>query len=392
MMLTTGGRSVHIAALGLWLILAGPVDAQDVKLTQVSARLGHQFSVISGLRELPDGRLLVSDGIDNVLVRVDLATQRMDTIGRAGQGPGEYRSPDALFSLPGGGTLLVDLGNGRLSVFDGAGKYQESMPISRGTPGSSSGFSLIVPRATDNQGRVYFQPLGGNPGADSGMIVRWDRGTGAFDSVARVKLPAVITKTSGSPDNQRTSQRQPVYPVQEAWSVAADGRVALVRAPAYRVDWVPSAGPRTVGAPISSVAVPIGNAEKKEFFAEQAANGLSVSISNENGNVSMQFSRGRRAGADDDDDQPKLDSEEWPAAKPAVSGLVITDLAGRLWVERSVPAGAARIYDVIGPDAKVARRVTLPVGRRLIAVGARGLYVRHIDSDGISYLERFDLR
>lgn len=384
-------RRYLLVAAAVLLGAAGPLPGQARVLAKAAARLNHQFSTISGLRELPDGRVLVADGIDDVVLRVDLASQKMDTIGRAGRGPGEYKSPDALFPLPGGATLLVDLGNARMAVIDGGGRFKETFPIAQGQPGGRPGaVPLIFPRGTDGRGLIYFQPVGGDPRADSGAVVRWDRTSARFDTVAHVKLPAMVVKSSGSANNQRQSQRQKPYPVQDSWTVAQDGRVALLRAPVYRVDWVGPAGTRVVGKPIPTSPVPVRDAEKKEYLAEAAANGLSVSVQNVNGQVSMAFSRGRQ-GRDDDSDEPGLGGQEWPATKPQASGLSVAAPDGQLWVERSVPAGGARTYDLIGKSGEVAGRVTLPVGRRLVAVGSRGVYVRHIDSDGINYLERYDL-
>lgn len=376
----------------LWpigLMFGSGAAAQEIRLVKPSARLAHQFSTIGGVRELADGRVLVADGIDNVVLRADLMTQKVDTIGRSGQGPGEYQAPDALFPLPNGATLVVDLGNARLSIFDGAGKYRESIPIAQGQPGQGA-FALVFPRSVDAQGRIYYQPLGGGPRADSGVVVRWDRAAAKFDTLARVKLPPMITKESGGPNNRNTRQRPVPYPPQDAWTAAVDGRIALVRAPNYRVDWVSPAGTRTVGKPLAAGLVPIRDAEKKEYLADQAANGLSVSMENNNGRVSMRMSRGRTDG--DADDNPDLNATEWPATKPAASGLLVSGPDGRLWVERSVPAGAARVYDVVGPDGTVVNTVTLPAGRRVVALGVRGVYVRQIDADGINYLERYDLK
>lgn len=378
-----------LALLVAALTLGSRGAAQDLTLAKPAARLGHQFSTIGGVRELADGRVLVADGIDNVVLRVDLATQRIDTIGRSGQGPGEYKAPDGLFPLPDWATLVVDLGNARLTIFDGAGKYLESIPIAQGQPGRG-GFALVLPRAVDALGRIYYQPFGGGPGADSGAVVRWDRTSGKFDSVARVKLPPMITKESGGPNNRNTRQRPVPYPSQDAWGVAPDGRVALVRSPAYRVDWVPPSGPRTVGKVVPAPAVPIRDAEKKEYLADVAANGLSVAMENNNGRVSMRMSRGRAENGPNE--EPDLSGPEWPASKPAATGLVATGPDGRLWVERSVPAGGPRIYDVFGPAGTVVGQIQLATGRRLVALGARGVYVRHIDGDGINYLERYDLK
>jgi len=376
-------------ALLLGLVPGAHGMAQEIKLVKPAARLTHQFSTIGGVRELADGRVLVADGIDNVVLRADLSTQKVDTVGRSGQGPGEYKAPDGLFPLPDEATMVVDLGNARLSVFDGAGKYRESIPIAQGQPGRG-GFALVLPRAVDAKGRIYYQPMGAGPRADSGVVVRWDRAAAKFDTIARVKLPPMITNESGGPNNRNVRQRPMPYPPQDLWIAAPDGRVALVRAPVYRVDWVSASGVRTVGKPIPVTLVPIRDPEKKEYLAEQAANGLSISMENVNGRISMRMSRGRATG--EDDDSPDLTGAEWPAAKPAASGLLIAGLDGRIWVERSVPAGAARTYDIIGPDGAVSAKVTLPAGRRVVAIGARGVYARHVDPDGINYLERFDLR
>lgn len=383
---------MRYTVLALVAAVAAPATApaQMKTLSRANARLDHQFSAISGLRELPDGRVLVTDGIDDVLLRVDLSTRKIDTVGRSGRGPGEYKSPDGLFQLPAGSTLMVDLGNARMAVIDAAGRFRETVPIAQGQPGGGRGqVPLVFPRATDAQGRIYFQPVLGGPRSDSGVVVRWDRSAGRFDTVATVRLPAMVTKSSGGPNNQRQSQRQQPYPVQDSWTVAPDGRIAVVRAPAYRVDWVAN-GARTVGRPIAATPVPVRDAEKKEYLAESAANGLSIRMENVNGRVSMAFSRGRQ-DRDGDDDEPDLSGEEWPATKPVATGLAVVAADGRLFVERSVAAGAARQYDLIGKSGELLGQVSLPVGRRLVAVGTRGLYARHTDADGINYLERYDL-
>jgi hypothetical protein len=381
-----------------WIVLAlamagvvGPAAGQDQQLTKPAARLSHQFSSISGLQELPDGKVLVADGIDQILVRADLATQRLDTIGRAGQGPGEYKSPDQLFPLPQGGTLLVDLGNGRLTVFDRGARYQESIPIAQGSAGPRpGGLRLILPRAIDDQGRIYYQPGGADPGADSGAVIRWDRTAGRHDTVARVKLSPMVTKTSGGPNNRGVTQRPPPYPLQEGWTATQDGRVALIRVASYRVDWVLPNGSRVAGNPLTPASVPIRQPEKKEYLEDLAANGLSVQVQNVNGQVSMSLRRGR---ADSDrEEADAIAATEWPATKPPTTGLYLTAPDGTLWIERSVAAGAARVYDLVNGSGLLVRRVSLPVGRRAVAVGIRGLYARHLDDNGIAYLERYDLK
>ncbi len=380
------------ATLVVGVILGGsPLLAQELKLTKPAAALKHQFSSITGFRELPDGRVLVADGVDQALIRADLASQQLDTIGRVGQGPGEYKAPDLLVPLPGGATLVTDLGNARLTVFDAAGKYQESIPIAQGGIGPGGGtLRLLLPRGSDTQGRLYYQPAGADPRADSSVVVRWDRSSGKTDTVARVKLPKLITKTSGGPNNRNVRQRPPPYPAQEGWVVADDGRVALIRVGGYRVDWVLPNGSRVVGKPIPAPAIAVGTPEKKEYLEDQAANGLSVQMQNVNGQVSMSFSRGRQQN--DDADEQQLDGPEWPGTKPPTSGIYLAAPDGSVWVERSVAAKGARTYDVVGQQGQLVRQVVLPAGRRAVGIGAKGLYAKYVDDNGVSFLERYDVK
>jgi hypothetical protein len=62
-----------------------------------------------------------------------------------------------------------------------------------------------------------------------------------------------------------------------------------------------------------------------------------------------------------------------------------------LWVERSVPAGAPRTWDVFDSGGRITFRVVLPQGRRLLAVGRAGLYLAAVNADGLEALERYQL-
>jgi hypothetical protein len=107
-------------------VLSAPLSAQDVQehaLAGPEATFPEGFSRLSGMRELADGRVMVADGLGQVLVIADLASGAADTIGAEGQGPDEYREPDGLFVLPGDSTLLVDLGNGRLTAIAPDGSF-----------------------------------------------------------------------------------------------------------------------------------------------------------------------------------------------------------------------------------------------------------------------------
>jgi hypothetical protein len=380
---------MRIPALSALAALAAPLASQQIpvlRLTKPEARLNHEFSAISGLRELPDGRVLVSDGIDETVLRIDLRTGKVDTLWRSGSGPGEYKSPDLLFEVP-GGTMLVDLGNARLSFYDAALKYQESMPIARGEPGL--GMTMVMPQVVDAQGRIYTQaimrdPAGGR--ADSGAVLRFDRVKGTLDTVAKLKMGEVEISQSGGPNNRSMSMRPVPLSPEDEWGVGPDGRVAIARASNYALEWVGGGKPTVKGPANPFKPVPIRDADKKEY-GQDMSNGLSIMVQNDNGRMSVRMGRGGLRGRDRDE-QEALQNFKWPDTKPAARAVMVAP-DGTAWVERHVAAGTPREYDLFGPDGKLRKQVVLPAGRRLVGFGKGVVYLRETTADELLYLERY---
>ncbi|MFC1661141.1 hypothetical protein ACFL3S_06765, partial [Gemmatimonadota bacterium] len=142
------------------------------------------FSYLTGVRELPDGSVLAADPLSQVLVRANLSTGAADTLGRVGAGPEEYRQPDHVLPFPGDSTLLVDLGNGRLTVLDSSGSFVRTLSMTQ--PSEDGGLNLLHPRFVDSRGRLY-EVRGRSREAgppDSAAVARIDPGTRQADTVA----------------------------------------------------------------------------------------------------------------------------------------------------------------------------------------------------------------
>ena len=164
---------------------------------------------------------MVADGLGQVLVIADLASGAADTIGAEGQGPDEYREPDGLFVLPGDSTLLVDLGNGRLTAIAPDGSLSAKPRRSRSPP--NAGLLLVLPRATDSGGGIYFQQMGGMDAGrglpDSAAVVRFDRASGAYDTLALVKMPESKVSESGGGNDRNVMMRPVPLSAEDAWGV-----------------------------------------------------------------------------------------------------------------------------------------------------------------------------
>lgn len=180
-----------------------PLSAQifDQRLTGPVVTFPESFSTVAGLLELPGGRVLLSDGLGQALTVLDMAAGTADTIGRVGAGPEEYRQPDGIFPLPGDSILLVDLGNARLTPIGPDLGSGETGPIAPGGMRMGGGsMTMRIPRAVDSRGRVYLQggmPMRpGPPLPDSSFILRWDRLTGAVDTMGRAQSTSRVSTES----------------------------------------------------------------------------------------------------------------------------------------------------------------------------------------------------
>ncbi|MCY3545972.1 MAG: hypothetical protein F4Z31_15845 [Gemmatimonadetes bacterium] len=365
---------------------------QPVALGEAEAVYDESFSVVSTVREMPDGRVLVADALGQVLVRLNLDAGTADTLGRVGEGPEEYRQPDAVWPLPGGKTLLVDLGNGRLTELGPELEFGDTRPYAIGEIGPGRELVLAIPQAVDDRGRLYFRSFGrmggGELASDSAYILRLDLESEVVDSVGRIKLAGTTTRTSGGPNNQNTSVSPIPLSAADAWGVAADGRVVIVRSGDYHVDWISSGGDVVSGPAVAYEAVRIRRGKQEEWAhaRSETGGGLGISLSVSNNAMVMTASRG---GTSNDDD---LDQYEWPDVAPAFYGRPVpVDPAGRAWVRRHLEAGEQPRYDVFDGVGEREMVVQLPPERRIVGFGDGKVYVVRMDEYGLQYLERYAL-
>ncbi len=376
------------AVVGQWSPAAAQVP--EFRLTKPEATLSQEFGMVRGVRELADGRVLVADGAGGIVAVVDFANGTADTIGREGRGPGEYRQPDAVFGMPGDSTLLVDLGNGRLTMIGPDFAFGATSPIMQGEPRPGM-LSIRLPQGTDSKGRLYYQAAGRmRPNGslrDSAAILRWDAATETEDTVAVVKLEDLEVQRSGGPNNQSVSMRPKPMSPRDGWAIGWDGRIGIVRAADYHVEWVKADGRVVTGEPVDYKPVKVGSAEKEAYLEDMGRGGLMIGVENENGQVRASFRRGPgRRGA------PQADDLEWPGVMPAFQAAsVYVTPWGELWVARSMPAGRAPTFDVFDGNAQLARRIVLPEGRRIVGFGKNAVFAVRVDEFDLNWLERYQV-
>lgn len=367
--------------------MAASGDGQAVSLGAPTGEFPDDFGAVQTVRELDDGDVLVADPLGGALYRVDFESGQRTQVGSEGQGPEEYRQPDAVWTLPGDSTLLVDLGNGRMTALAPDLSFGETSPLSAGDP--RSGMVVAIPQAVDAAGRVYARSLGMGAGAppDSGSVLRVTRGTFEVDTAATFKLQDMSVTRSGTADNQNVSVSPVPLSAEDAWGVAPDGAVVLARTSNYSVEWHAADGSVTRGPATPYDVISIGTAEKEEFLRAQGQSGGGIGISVEMGPSGMQmsFGRGGQGGGDQ-----SINDYTWPESKPPFySGRIPVDPMNRAWVQRHVQAGAPATYDVFDRSGERVATFELPHASRVVGFGAESVYVVEPDEFDLNYLKRY---
>lgn len=375
------------------ILAALPAAAQQVPtraLTAPDAQFEQPFDAVLAIRELASGKVLVTDLGPKTLLLADLATGEQVTVGRNGQGPGEYQFPGELFPFRGDSVLLVDRVGRRVLVVSPEGKLGRSIPFPEGLSG------LPDARGADRQGRIYFQgsPFRGEPGGgmevggtlpDSVPLIRWDPATKKIDSLTRVKIPAIKVQVSGGQNARTVMMRNQPFAPSDEWIVTPEGRVAIARVGDYHIEWLGTGAP-VRGAPVRHEPLKVAAADRQIFLdgMRNSRNRITVSV----GGPGPSGGRNNQGNG-----QPQISEKDfdWPEVKPPFPSRALQFAPeGQLWVTRSTSArDSTPVYDLFDAGGKLTGRVTLPLGRRMVGLGKGVVYAVRTDEDGLQWLERY---
>lgn len=388
-------RTALLLLVPAGLVPAGLVaqQAPTVRLDKPLATLPAEWTSVAGVRELRDGRVIVLDYREQVVKLADFAAGSATLVGAKGSGPGEYVMPTGLYALPGDSSLVYDEANFRGVAIDGRGKPTGILTISVGNgPRPFIGAFGEV----DAAGRAYAGSPQPNAAGDF-PIERLDRASGKLDTVGFFSRKngecAVGRGGSGPPARGATGVGRsargggssvPFVAIEE-WAVSSDGRVAVVCANPYRVRIRAANGAMLEGPAIPYDRVKITSAEKEAWRAERAEPVATI-----------RFGPGgtRSAGFE----KPRVqEPDEWPDQLPPFTTqrtfrrVATFSPDGMLWIRRATAANAPPQYDVIGRDAKLAYRVTMPPRTRIVGFGQKGIYAIQMDDDDLERLQVYRL-
>ncbi|MEQ1694008.1 MAG: hypothetical protein ABMA00_22145, partial [Gemmatimonas sp.] len=218
---------------------------------------------------------------------------------------------------------------------------------------------------------------------DSVRIVRWDpRAPGDAPVVA------IVQGTRYRKDRSPALQpRMPMvgYASQDSWAVVPNGALAIVRATPYHVEFRAPGRAPVVGPSYTTTTRLVTTGDKKRFIRE-FSDGSATSGRGPNGGL------GHAPKITDAEVARMVGTAEWAERFPPFdASTVLAGADGRVWVGAPLLPGASPRYDVFDQTGKRVMQVELRAGRRLVHVGARGVYAVFEDADGVQVLERYRL-
>jgi hypothetical protein len=374
-----GVRHIAVPCLGIsWLLatLAATSEAQPtVVLERRAAVMRETLSQIRGVRELSDGRVIISDWIEQRLIITDSSLARPRDIGRIGAGPGEYRLPAGLLPMAADSTLLVDMGNARLAVIAPTGVITRS--ISPARPG------MGAPGGIDAAGRIYYtvpawsRETSALP-ADSVELFRRDQRTGRDERLAVVKGITMARPPGGV----RSSPGFPMvaFAPQDVWAVSPSGTLIVVRSGDYRVQSISSTGIRG-GPSYREPTDPVRPADRTAFVRAFVGSAPTSGKGTDGG-------LGHSPAMSEAEINQMVETNEFAKDLPLFDRMLLAP-DGEIWVQRGRHDGEAASYDRFNESGVRVGRVRLQPSRIARAVSQRYVYVVAADSNGIETLERY---
>ncbi|MCU0648675.1 MAG: hypothetical protein MUF00_11805 [Gemmatimonadaceae bacterium] len=390
-------RTMRWAALLLLLPLAW-AEAQPPQraLPRAELEFPEPFTTISSLRELRDGRVIVTDAREITVQLIDLNAKRATPIGRRGAGPREWGRPGSLLPMPADTTLMVDFVNRRLLVIHPDGTPGRTEPEDERDP-----FWRGAITGVDDAGRVLLvmerrpeRPLDGSVGVAD--VLRLDRRTQRVDTIGTLMRPKGERSAASMMGNgmMQLVTNLPLAARDEA-VLTRDGRAVLVRAAPYRVEIVAPSGARTAGPVVSTSGVAVTRAEQEAFLRRQIRPGAILIRTDPSAPASAGRAARPRAPAISkaEFDAMMQPTMTWPRELPPFfedAARAAPD--GRVWVLRTRAVDdSVPVYDVFDRAGRVVERVALPTRTRVVGFGAGVAYLARTDDDDLVWLQRVRL-
>lgn len=319
------------------------------------------FYQVQAVRRFDDGRILIVNMGTNDLRVYSPTGQHMQTIGREGRGPGEFRYPRNAWIGPDDSLFVVDID--RASVFDPEGRYIRS-----------AGFGIVRPQDRFDDGSYL-------------RVVYTGRQDGSALGYSRPKLAVVRSSLDGT-----VADTIAELPGTEIYLISQDGgfissyrapfgleqHIALHRGSLYSADGSATEVYELDGAGIlTRILRRPGERDPVTPAAIQA------------------FEDAMLETARNDQQRQRWHQvfREWtyPSFQPVFDELVV-DRAGNIWVRHFTVSAEGQIpWTIFGSDGRWLGDLEIPASLQVKEVGTDYVLGLWTDDAGVEYVRLYDL-
>ncbi len=343
-----------------------------ITLKPANAVLDAEFTFVLSVREVADGRVILTDGREQQMWIGDFRSLTTKPLGQKGRGPLEWGAASSVFPTRGDSSIMYDRANGRWVLFDGVAPVA-TVPSMHPAVLAASSF-----RGADRLGRVLStKPRVLTPGSnsitgrDSLVVQLVDRASGRVEPVATVRERPRRVNATGDASGQVNGfvvQWTVAFAQAEEAHLANDGWVAVVRLDPVRVDWRAPDGTWRNGKPLPLPAIVVDAAERRAIIAVRAE----------------QRQRLLTQGA------PVAPDPPLPTLLPPLDHLQALGLPdGRILLRRrsQYSAPSAR-YVIVNRAGRVDGELRLGPNEEVVGFGPRSVYITFKDDDDVQRLRR----
>lgn len=339
-----------------------------IALGEPSGTFAEPFTGITSVRELADGRAIVTDFVERRIMAGRFDGSPAVPVSRRGPGPTEWSSAQAIRAMRGDTSLLVDGTARRWSLFvDTAivGQIPADAPVRRL-------INLVV--GADTLGNIYARDLVDDDAPDSILVLRVPFTGGKLDTLASMRAQSSLGTRGADEDGNRLPIARPAFATGEQFAVFPDGWVAIARLDPLRMDWIAPDGRMIAGVPVGEPPAAVTDAEKERLRAEHAR--------------VIEFFEANMTGAIREAllSQYTVFPDELPPFEP---GALIAGGDGLAYLRRLDPVGTQGTrYDVFDRTGRRIGIMRLDDDSRLALVSARFRYVIRTDADSLQWVDR----
>jgi len=324
---------------------------------------------------LTESNIVVAEASTRSIHFFDLRGRWQRTVGRRGDGPGEFQMLSSLTMFAGDSIIVGDLRARRFSIFSASGAFGRSlsMPRSSATLGK-----WLAPTASTKNGAIFYTATQLNRGATEPRNVRYD--ADVFSGTPDTIFPVPITRVPNALNHEG--------PGTEIGEVLFGGRAQFAASDSFLYVVGPESGDVKAFSRdgrlkrIVRLASPRLAIQEDQKAIEKAIR--LREMEKQLRGVSPMLINGQRAF---------FDNMPFPDSFPVVSGLTAED-GGRLLIELFTPPSRKVIpktYVFIDADGIHQQILQLAPGSRVMAFHHGKIVAVHTDEDGVESVELYDI-